>query len=135
MINIGIEPTAHRRSLRFYLKKILQYEIISKSSIGLRFDDLTSENSPWEFLCFTSFFGILMLNSNLKSVFKKFKIDWVRAKKLTKNINKLRNRNLVPLFGHNFLYLNFIKNGFRIWIQHSLYPVFEKSSTIMRWRN
>ena len=44
-INIGIEPTTHRKSLRFHLK-ILQSNKILKSSIGLRFDDFISENSP-----------------------------------------------------------------------------------------
>ena len=60
-----------------------------------------------------------MLNSNLKGVFKKWKLSKLELKKnLIKNINKLKNRNSVPSFGHNFFNFNIFKNGFRIWIQH-----------------
>ena len=43
VINIGIEPTAHQRSLRFHLIK--NTEKFKKSSKGLRFDNLMLENS------------------------------------------------------------------------------------------
>ena len=65
----------------FSLKKDIAIKKSSKSSIGLRFDDLISENSPFghDFIFYFPvihhFLGNVMLNSNLKSVFKKIKIE------------------------------------------------------------
>ena len=86
VINIGIEPTAHQRSLGFHLRKILQLKKFSKSSRRLRFDDLMireftvrpQKKFIFYFHVMHHFLGNLMPNSNQKSVFEKIE-NWVLA--------------------------------------------------------
>ena len=82
VINIGIEPTAHRKSLRFHRKATKKIYFL--------------------FSCYTSFSWKFNAKFKSEKCFKKLKIERVRAKKLIKNIKKFKNRNLVLLFGHNF---------------------------------
>ena len=70
VINIGIEPTAHRKSLRFHRK--------------------ATKKNHFLFSCYTSFSW--KFNAKLKSEkrFEKLKIELVRAKKLIKNSKKFK---------------------------------------------
>ena len=48
------------------------------------------------------------------------KIEWVTARKLTKNIKKLNNRFLDCYLALTSLIFNIFKSPFQIWIQHKI---------------
>ncbi len=88
-INIRIESIAHRRSMRFHLRNILQSKKNSKSSIGLQFSIEEFTVRPqiffWIFMFHIIFLECLI---QIWKAFKKLKIELV--KKLIRNINKLK---------------------------------------------
>ena len=72
----------HQRSLRFYFKKNIVIQKISKSSIELRIDDLILETSTKglkeifkkKLNMILHFIGNFMLNSDSKTIFENIKI-------------------------------------------------------------